>query len=91
MNASTATKPIGNYTQDEKPCLSIGRYGTENESVCSPRKWITEKVNDYKEHQSKSRQFDADHKGKRPIFEFISANESVIIYEYKKYSFAKTN
>ncbi|MGV8946383.1 MAG: hypothetical protein ACOH1N_08145 [Lutibacter sp.] len=72
------------FAQEEKPCLLIVRYSTEKSSICSPRAWKSEGVDDNQEYALKKKQFIEDHKKSNPSVEFVSAKECVIVYEYKK-------
>jgi hypothetical protein len=72
------------FAQTEKPCLLIGRYNTEKSFMCSPRASVKEGVMNYDEYIIKKKEFLAEHKTDNPSVEFVSANECVIIFQFKK-------
>lgn len=72
------------FAQEEAPCLLIGRYNTDKSFMCSPRKWVSEGVNDRAEYLLKSKHFKETRKTSNPSTEFVSAKECVIIYEYNR-------
>ena len=70
--------------QDAKPCIFIGVYNAQINNGCVTRAVIREEVADYAEFIIKKKQFVLEYKMNNPNPIFVSAKQSVIIYEYEK-------
>lgn len=65
-----------------KPCLFLAKYNTKGAGICADRGIKKAEVTDFKEFSELEQQFKSEHKDDAPFCFFISAKESIIIYEY---------
>jgi hypothetical protein len=72
------------YAQDVKRCFFVGRYESNKRGFCGDQEVVTEEIEDYFDFVIKSKAFEAEHKSQKPLTNFISQDESVIIYRYDK-------